>query len=50
MHNTNVTNIQQQVKENSAHNTKVTKILLEVKENSGHNTKKNKHPTRSQRK
>ena len=37
MHNTKVTNIKLEVKENSAHNTKVNS-QLEVKENSGHDT------------
>ena len=38
MHNTKVTNIQLEVKENSAHNTKVTNVQLKS-ENSAHNTK-----------
>ena len=64
MHNSKVTNIQLEVKENSAHNTKlrhntnsqrnsarnikVTNIQLHVKENSAHNTNVTKIQQRKQ--
>ena len=38
MDNTKVTNIQLEMKENSAHSTKGTNIQIEVKENCAHNT------------
>ena len=39
MHDTKLTKIQLEVRENTAHNAKVTNIQLEVIENSAHNTK-----------
>ena len=50
MHNTSVTNIQLQVKENNGHNAKVTNIQVEVNKNSAHSNKQNKNSNRSQRK
>ena len=50
MQKNKATNIQPEVKENSAHSSKVTSFQLKVKENSAHNTKRNKHSTTSQRK